>query len=123
MKNQPSRAAWRAIYAVSRLMRAAATLAAAASAVATGASALAQSPDASDWGYYGGDMFGQRFSSLDEINRKNVSRLTVAWTYRTAELGAGLTRAGKLTFEATPGLAFGLLYLETGPDIRIALHP
>src|SRR6266436_2906392 len=59
--------------------------------------ALAQSPDASDWGYYGGDAFGQRFSSLDEINRSNVSRLSVAWTYRTAELGAGFTRAGKLT--------------------------
>src|SRR6266699_1560178 len=83
--------------------------------------ALAQSPDASDWGYYGGDAFGQRFSSLGEINRTNVSRLSVAWTYRTAELGAGLTRAGKLTFEATPVLAFGLLYLETGTNIVIAL--
>src|SRR6266446_9650573 len=49
------------------------------------AAALAQSPDASDWGYYGGDAFGQRFSSLDEINRTNVSKLSVAWTYRTAE--------------------------------------
>src|SRR5437763_15136320 len=58
--------------------------------------ALAQSPDASDWGYYGGDAFGQRFSSLGEINRGNVSRLKVVWTYRTGELGAGFTRAGKL---------------------------
>src|SRR2546430_2952279 len=76
-----------------------------------------------DWGYYGGDAFGQRFSSLDEINRTNGSRLAVAWTYRTAELGAGLARAGKLTFEATPVLAFGLLYLETGTNIVIALDP
>src|SRR5205807_3122138 len=85
--------------------------------------ALAQSPDASDWGYYGGDAFGQRFSSLGEINRGNVSRLKVVWPYRTAELGAGLARAGKLTFEATPVLAFGLLYLETGTNIVIALDP
>ena len=85
--------------------------------------ALAQSPDASDWGYYGGDAFGQRFSSLDEINRGNVSRLKVVWTYRTGELGAGFTRAGKLTFEATPVLAFGLLYVETGTNIVIALDP
>src|SRR5437773_1559114 len=91
--------------------------------VAASRAMLAQSPDASDWGYYGGDAFGQRFSSLDEINRTNVSRLSVAWTYRTAELGAGLTRAGKLTFEATPVLAFGLLYLETGTNIVIALDP
>src|SRR2546427_100000 len=91
--------------------------------VAASRAMLAQSPDASDWGYYGGDAFGQRFSSLGEINRTNVSRLSVAWTYRTAELGAGLTRAGKLTFEATPVLAFGLLYLETGTNIVIALDP
>lgn len=87
------------------------------------AAAPAQSPDASDWGYYGGDSFGQRFSSLDEINRDNVARLQVAWTYRTGELGAGLARAGKLTFEATPVLAFGLLYLETATNIVIALDP
>ncbi|OLB13269.1 MAG: hypothetical protein AUH10_06610, partial [Gammaproteobacteria bacterium 13_2_20CM_66_19] len=66
---------------------------------------------------------GQRFSSLGEINRGNVSRLKVVWTYRTGELGAGFTRAGKLTFEATPVLAFGLLYVETGTNIVIALDP
>jgi len=85
--------------------------------------ALAQSPDASDWGYYGGDMFGQRFSSLDEINRKNVSHLAVAWTFRTGENGAGFAHAGKLSFEATPVLGFGLLYLETPTNIIIALDP
>src|SRR2546430_16421948 len=69
--------------------------------IAAAGAALAQSPDASDWGYYGGDAFGQRFSSLDEINRTNVSRLSVAWTYRTAELGAGLARAGKLDRKST----------------------
>ena len=47
----------------------------------------------------------------------------VAWTYRTGELGAGFARANKLTFEATPVLAFGLLYLETATNIVIALDP
>ena len=94
-----------------------------ASAVVTGGTTLAQTPDASDWGYYGGDMFGQRFSSLNEINRKNVTHLTVAWTYRTGENGAGFARANKLSFEATPVLAFGLLYLETPTNILIALDP
>jgi quinoprotein glucose dehydrogenase len=87
------------------------------------AAAFAQSPAASDWGYYGGDAFGQRFSSLDEINRGNVARLTLAWTYRTGELGAGLARAGKLTFEATPVLAFGLLYVTSATNIVAALDP
>src|SRR5215468_5297045 len=87
------------------------------------AAARAQSPGASDWGYYGGDALGQHYSNLGEINRGNVGRLTVAWTYRTGELGAGLARAGKLTFEATPVLAFGLLYVETGTNIVVALEP
>jgi quinoprotein glucose dehydrogenase len=94
-----------------------------AGAVVVGGAALAQTPNASDWGYYGGDMFGQRFSRLNEINRKNVTHLTVAWTYRTGENGAGFARANKLSFEATPVLAFGLLYLETPTNILIALDP
>ncbi|HUL48300.1 MAG TPA: pyrroloquinoline quinone-dependent dehydrogenase [Steroidobacteraceae bacterium] len=94
-------------------------------ALALGAAAAtpAQSPEASDWGYYGGDMFGQRHSSLDQINRANVRRLAVAWTYRTGELGAGFVQARRLTFEATPILAFGRLYLETGTNVVIALDP
>jgi len=85
--------------------------------------ALSQSPDASDWGFYGGDAFGQHYSSLDQIKRENVENLTVAWTYRTGELGDGFARSSKLTFEATPVLAFGLLYLETATNIVIALDP
>jgi quinoprotein glucose dehydrogenase len=87
------------------------------------ASVRAQAPAASDWGYYGGDALGQHFSSLDQINRSNVARLEVAWTYRTGELGAGFARGGKLTFEATPVLAFGLLYVETATNVVSALDP
>jgi quinoprotein glucose dehydrogenase len=83
----------------------------------------AQSLDASDWGFYGGDAFGQHYSSLDQIKRENVESLSVAWTYRTGELGEGFARSSKLTFEATPVLAFGLLYLETATNIVIALDP
>jgi quinoprotein glucose dehydrogenase len=85
--------------------------------------ALAQAPVSSDWGYYGGDALGQHFSSLDQINRDNIARLAPAWTYRTGELGAGFASAGKLTFEATPVLAFGRLYLETATNVVIALDP
>ena len=85
--------------------------------------AAAQAPDASDWGWYGGDVFGARFSSLAEIDRSNVKSLRVAWTYHTGELGEGFANAGKLTFETTPVLAFGSLYLETATNIVIALDP
>jgi len=83
----------------------------------------AQSPDASDWGHYGGDIFGQRYSSLAEIDRSNVAKLAVAWQFRTGELGEGLASADRLAFEATPVLAFGLLYLSTPADTVIALDP
>jgi quinoprotein glucose dehydrogenase len=85
--------------------------------------AQAQSPDASDWGYYGGDVFGAHSSSLAQIDRSNVAQLEVAWTYHTGELGEGFSRPDKLTFEATPVLAFGHLYLETATNIVIALDP
>jgi len=87
------------------------------------AAAYAQSPSVSDWGHYGGDSFAQRYSPLREINRDNVARLEVAWTYRTGELGEGFARADKLAFEATPVLAFGRLYLSTPTNIVIALDP
>jgi quinoprotein glucose dehydrogenase len=83
--------------------------------------ARAQDPAASDWGYWGGDAFGRRYSSLRQIDRGNVGTLRIAWTYRTGELGAGLARADKLAFEATPVFAFGTLYLSTPTDIIIAL--
>jgi len=91
--------------------------------VCLAATAGAQSPDTSDWGYYGGDVYGQRYSSLSQIDRSNIARLQVAWTYRTGELGAGLARADGLAFEATPVLAFGMLYLSTPTNIVIALDP
>ena len=37
--------------------------------VCLAATAGAQSPDTSDWGYYGGDVYGQRYSSLSQIGR------------------------------------------------------
>ena len=122
MHEKPSRTLSRAVTTARHASRAVIVTAMACMVWANGTT-LAQTPDASDWGYYGGDMFGQRFSSLNEINRKNVSHLTVAWTYRTGENGAGFARANKLSFEATPVLAFGLLYLETPTNIVIALDP
>jgi quinoprotein glucose dehydrogenase len=87
------------------------------------ARAAAQSPEASDWGYYGGDTFGQHYSELDQIHRGNVRWLEVAWTYRTGELGKGFAKRDRLSFEATPVLAFGMLYLATPTNIVIALDP
>ena len=38
-----------------------------------------------DWPTYGNDPGGTLYSPLAQIDRGNVSRLRVAWTYRTGE--------------------------------------
>ena len=39
-----------------------------------------------DWPAYGGDEQGRKYSPLDQINRKNVSQLEVAWTHRHGDM-------------------------------------
>ncbi len=41
----------------------------------------------SDWPVYNGGVDGEHFSPLTEINRSNVSRLQIAWTFDTGEKG------------------------------------
>ncbi len=85
--------------------------------------AEAQSPDASDWGFYGGDTFGQRFSSLDQINRSNVTQLQVAWDYRTARAGRRVCTRRQTDLRGHAGARLRALFLETATNIVIALDP
>jgi len=78
---------------------------------------------ASEWPAYGRDAGGSRFSPLDQINRKNVSQLKVAWTYRTGEMPEKSVDGKKAAFEATPILVDGTLYLTTPFSRVIALDP
>ena len=56
--------------------------------------ASANSPtQVSDWQHWGGSAAGRRYAALDQINATNVSKLQVAWTFRTGVTGA---------FKATP---------------------
>lgn len=41
----------------------------------------AASADIADWPVYAGNKAGQRYSTLTQINRSNVSKLQVAWTW------------------------------------------
>ena len=79
--------------------------------------------DSAGWAWYGGDAGGNRYSEAAQIGAGNVDRLTIAWTYRTGELGAGFARAEKLAFEATPILVRDTLFLSTPTSIVIALDP
>src|SRR5690242_12888506 len=73
-----------------------------------------------EWAAYGRDALGGRYSPLTQINRTNVARLTVAWTYRTGDT-ARTPRPAKL--EATPLMVDGVLYLATPFGRAIALDP
>ena len=44
-------------------------------------------PKDQDWRSYGGNAGGDRYSSLNQINLKNVKDLQLAWTYKTGENG------------------------------------
>ncbi|MFV3334645.1 glucose/quinate/shikimate family membrane-bound PQQ-dependent dehydrogenase [Pseudomonas sp. NY15437] len=39
-----------------------------------------------DWARYGNTEGGSRFAALDQINRSNVDKLKVAWTYHTGDV-------------------------------------
>jgi quinoprotein glucose dehydrogenase len=75
-----------------------------------------------EWPVYGGDAGGLKYSPLTTIDRSNVSRLEVAWTWRTGEqpiAATGTTLAARPgQFQATP-LAIGDTLFFTTPFNRV----
>ena len=62
------------------------------------------SPSGADWPAYGGGSLDIRYSSLKQINRSNVAKLQVAWSYDTAD-GSGATETQPIVVD---GVLFGL---------------
>jgi quinoprotein glucose dehydrogenase len=74
------------------------------------------------WPVYGGDPGGQKYSTLQQINPKNVSSLAVAWVYHTGD--AYQPKYERATnFEATPLYVGHTLYLATPLGRVVALDP
>ncbi|MBS0374268.1 MAG: pyrroloquinoline quinone-dependent dehydrogenase [Proteobacteria bacterium] len=73
------------------------------------------------WPVYGGEPGGGRYSSAAQVTAGNVARLGTAWTFHTGELGEGLARRDKLTFESTPILVGRTLYFNTATAIVFAV--
>ena len=69
-----------------------------------------------NWLANGGNVQGQRYSPLDQINASNVSQLKGVW--RT-HLGSGI--AAKYSQEATPVVYEGIMYVPTGNNDISAL--
>src|SRR5881409_4290248 len=76
-----------------------------------------------DWSANGRDAQGTRYSPASQITRENVTRLEVAWTYRTGETDPRFKTEKPTAFEATPLVVDGTMYLGTPLGRVIALDP
>ena len=70
--------------------------------------ALNVRPVADNWLSYNGDYTGQRFSSLDQINAKNVSQLRAQWVFHTNSSN---------DMEVTPVVVDGLMLVTAANDV------
>lgn len=75
-------------------------------------SAAVVSKNNKDWPSYLGDEARTHYSVLDQINKKNVANLKVAWTFDTGETGE---------FQDNPLIVDGALYAATSSRKVIAL--
>ena len=66
-----------------------------------------------DWRVYLGDKGSTHYSTLDQINRGNVTRLQVAWTFETGDKGE---------FQTNNLIIDGVLYTASPSRKLIALH-
>jgi quinoprotein glucose dehydrogenase len=78
---------------------------------------------AAGWPTYGGDPGGQRFSPAAQITPANVKQLTVAWSYSTGDLKTHADFMKRASFENTPILAEGRLYVCSPFNEVSALDP
>lgn len=75
------------------------------------------------WPYYGGDQGGQRYSTAAQITPANVSSLGIAWSFSTRDLATKGDAIRHASFEDTPILADGRLYVCSPFDEVSALDP
>src|SRR4051812_29320379 len=69
---------------------------------------------AGNWSAYAGDDTKSRYSTLTQINKQNVSRLKLTWTYRSGDFSDSL----KTTNECNPVGVNGVLYGST-PGLKL----
>jgi len=69
------------------------------------------------WITNGGNVYNQRYSPLDQINRDNVNNLKAVWRARLDGSGAGPEHSG----EAQPIIYDGVVYIVTGSNDVFAI--
>jgi quinohemoprotein ethanol dehydrogenase len=76
---------------------------------------LAQEADA-DWPRYGNDPGNMRYQNIDLVNRSNVQQLVPIWIFHTGLFD------DRSSFEVTPLVVNGVMYITTGHDDVYALN-
>ena len=71
-------------------------------------------PITTQWPTYDNDSGGTKYSPLTQITPQNVTTLKRAWTYASGDTGA--------TFEVTPIVVNGVMYLSTSTEKAVALN-
>jgi len=89
--------------------------------VAQAATATAGAAPGADWTAYGGNGYGERYSSLKQVTPQNVHELKLAWTYHTGEKKTGPDEPTESTSEDTPLKIGNTLYVCSTHDHIIAL--
>ncbi|HVS13164.1 MAG TPA: pyrroloquinoline quinone-dependent dehydrogenase [Thermoanaerobaculia bacterium] len=67
------------------------------------------------WPHYGGDLGSTKYAALDQIDRHNVARLELAWTWESPdnELAGDNRMLMPGPFKSTPIMVGGTLYVST----------
>ena len=97
------------------------TLAVCAVAIGAVGAVSRPSPQPIDWPFYGGDQAGSKYSAAADINRANVTRLAVAWTWTPGEKPLPEFGTAPGSFENTPLAIDNVLYVSTPYNRIVAL--
>ena len=75
-----------------------------------------------DWRYVGGDAEGTRYSTLQQINTRNVRNLRVAWTFHTGPHQLDKP-SNPPSIQCTPLVIDGVMYLTSADTKVFAINP
>jgi quinoprotein glucose dehydrogenase len=76
-----------------------------------------------DWPFYGADAGGSRYTPAAQITPDNVGRLTQAWAFSTGDVASKGEALRHASFEATPLMAGGRVYVCSPFNAVFALNP
>ena len=68
------------------------------------------------WKHFGGEMSAQRYSSIDQINNKNVNNLEIAWRWKSKDFGS----FQEIRNVSMPIMSNGLVFIGVGSTRSIA---